>query len=77
MKGYVINVKTGEVKYVEDDTPLPKPTTPPKLYRIFKTISLATGKKVKIFLSRPVRLTSQEIEEIKNLGFEIEEIMLT
>jgi len=74
MKGYIINVKTKEVKLVKDNIPFPSYTPPPKIYRIYKTIRTNKGRIIKIFLSEPVELTKEEIEELKKRGFMVEEI---
>jgi len=74
MKGYVINVETKEVKYVKDNTPLPSFISPPKIYRIYKTIKTNKGRIIKISFSEPVELTKEEIEELKKRGYMIEEI---
>jgi len=74
VKGYVINVKTKEKKLVVDDTPLPTPPSPRKLYMVYRPLKLATGKIIKLYLSTPLELTVNEIKELKSLGLEVEEL---
>jgi len=74
MKGYVINVKTKEKKLVVDDTPLPTPPSPRKLYRVYKTLKTSKGRIIKISFSEPVELTKEEIDELKKRGYIVEEI---
>ncbi|RLE36891.1 hypothetical protein DRJ17_07705 [Candidatus Woesearchaeota archaeon] len=74
MKGYIVNVRTGEKKFVEDNTPLPHYTPPPKIYRIYKTIRTSKGRVIKIPFSEPVELDPEEVEELRAKGYEVEEI---
>ena len=47
----------------------------PKRYIVRKTLTLSTGKVIPIFQSPSVELTNTEITHLKNLGYEVEEVI--
>jgi len=68
----VYDVKTGKLKEEEFDfTPAPPP---PKRYVIYKVKRLRTGKEIRIQERFVGELTDEEITELEDAGWKVEEV---
>jgi len=68
----IYDVRTRELRVEEFDYTPPPP--PPPTYVIYRTVTLRTGKVVRVAEQAVGHLTQEEIDELEALGWEVEEI---
>jgi len=68
----VYDARTGKSRVEEFEFTPPPP--PPKLYIIFKTKRLRTGKEIRIQERVVGELTDEEIDELRADGWKVEEV---